>query len=127
MKKYCNKHYGVYEDTEGCVYCPKIATKQVVKAFKMTEDRRWYNCEWPGWLGEAWNKNLTDPGCLYPSLDCTDPLGSLVLHTRKSSAELIPWGSYIICGDNGELAICDAETFESNYICEYNPYDLANN
>lgn len=69
MKKYCNKHYGAFEEAEGCLYCPAKTARQVIKAFKMTEARHWSNVEWPSWLHEAWNKNLTDPGCLFPSFD----------------------------------------------------------
>lgn len=124
MKKYCTTHYGTYEEAEGCLYCPIKAAKQVIKAFQMTPSRRWSNVEWPSWLHEAWNKNLTDPGCLFPSLSTGDPQGSLVLNTRKAFPELVNWNDYIVCGDTGELALCDAKTFKDTYECAYNEFEL---
>ena len=126
MKKYCTTHYGVYEETEGCLYCPSASKRMTVKAFKMTEARRYDNSEWPFWLHQAWQLAVTDPGCLYCSLNYGDPLGSIVLNTRKAFPELVKWGDYIVCGENGELALCAAETFEASYECDYNQFDLTN-
>ena len=39
----------------------------VIEAFQMTKERRLDNSEWPNWLNEAWQKEQTEPGALYPS------------------------------------------------------------
>lgn len=126
MKKYCQTHYGVFEDLEGCIYCPKSIAKQVVKAFKMTEARRWSNVEWPAWLNEAWNRDITQLGCLVPSWNSNAPIGSLMLKISKDLYADITWGDYLVCTADGELTLCDAKTFEISYECKYNQFDLAN-
>lgn len=112
MKKYCNKHFGAYEAIEGCLYCDTQEPKlEKAKAFKMTHTRRWSNEDWPDWLNMAWQLDRSEPGALYPLLHNPSFLG---LNTRQGR-EIIQYGDYIVCGDNGELALCDGTLFEEVY------------
>jgi len=90
----------------------------VIEAFQMTEEGRWNNILWPGWLHQAWQR---DPGenAMWPDPDAP------IAEGHKSPAQLvcgtlegvhkIDFGDYIIQGIKGEIYPCKPDIFEQTY------------
>ena len=87
----------------------------VIEAFQMTEQRRKDNRDWPGWLHEAWQKDIEECGSLvpedYPQSFGNDRLCIATLEGRM----VIGWGDWIIKGVEGELYPCKQSIFEATY------------
>ena len=90
----------------------------VIKAFQMTEERRWDNSEWPMWMHEAWQR---DPGenAIWPDPDTPPEEGQkssslLVCGTLEGAHRITP-GDYIIKGVQGEIYPCKPDIFEQTY------------
>lgn len=85
----------------------------IVEAFQMTQERRWDNKDWPGWLNLAWNKSPDDIGSLF-----INPVDTkrerLVIATLEGLHE-ITWNDWIIQGIKGELYACKPDIFEMTY------------
>jgi hypothetical protein len=87
----------------------------VIEAFQMTEARRDSNVEWPQWLHEAWNKDRTEPGAVFPSdYPNSDGTDKLMIHTLEGD-HLVEWGDFIIQGVQRELYPCKPDIFEATY------------
>ncbi len=85
----------------------------VVEAFQMTEERRWDNSEWPTWLHEAWNRDITE-GALFVSR-VGNPDNSLLSIGTKEGVMSVSWDDWIIQGVQGEIYPCKPDIFESTY------------
>lgn len=85
----------------------------VIEAFKMTEERRASNEDWPWWMHRAWQLDRGTPGSLYPTEDGTCD-GELSIGTLEGQ-HLVSWGDWIIQGVNGELYTCKPDIFEATY------------
>jgi hypothetical protein len=81
----------------------------VIRAFQMTEARRWDNSEWPDWLHHAWNE---DPG--EGAVWCVNGGAELCCGTLEG-VHNIDWGDWIIKGIKGELYPCKPDIFEATY------------
>jgi hypothetical protein len=96
---------------------PKFKKKPVViEAFQMTPERRWDNSEWPNWLHEAWQKDPSDPGCLYCVRDdgSVGPGEHLRIATLEGHHAVTPF-DWIIQGVHGELYPCKPDIFKQTY------------
>jgi len=83
-----------------------------VRAFQMTQERRWDNSDWPDWLNEAWLKDHDRPGALFPT--GTGRADRLCIFTLEGT-HLVSWGDWIIRGVKGELYPCKPDIFEATY------------
>lgn len=87
----------------------------VIEAFQMTKEARQDNSNWPIWLHKAWQKELSEKGCLfakeYPISDGTDSLCIITLE----GVQLVSWDDYIIQGVNGEIYPCKPDIFIKTY------------
>ena len=87
----------------------------IVQAFQMTEERRENNANWPDWLNEAWNKDISELGAVGP-VNFPDSDGTDQLHIRSlEGLMLVGWGDYIIREVKGELYPCKPDIFEATY------------
>ena len=87
----------------------------VIEAFQMTKERRQSNMDWPRWLHEAWDKNISEEGSLYPSkFPHSDGTDKLMIHTLEGN-HLVGWDDYIIQGAHGEIYPCKPDIFEATY------------
>jgi len=85
-----------------------------IEAFRMTQERRMDNSEWPEWLHVAWNKNEGEPGALFrQSMDATLP--DLLCIQTLEGVHLVQFGDWIIQGVKGELYPCKPDIFEATY------------
>jgi hypothetical protein len=93
---------------------PKFKKKPiVVEAFQMTQERRTDNRDWPGWMGQAWQKERGEVGSLYPTIEGTGD-GTISIGTLEGPL-LVSWGDYIIQGVQGEIYPCKPDIFEATY------------
>ena len=84
-----------------------------IEAFQMTRERRTDNSEWPDWLHEAWNKDPSEIGAVYPD-------GPELLKVRTLEGSLsISWDDWIIRGVQGELYSSKPDIFVETYEPEY--------
>jgi len=68
----------------------------IIEAFQMTKARRESNFDWPQWLHEAWNKDKTEPGALFPSdFPHSDGTDKLMIRTLEGDL-LVEWDAFII-------------------------------
>lgn len=87
----------------------------VIEAFRMLSSVRQDNSTWPGWLHEAWNKDHSEPGAVFPSeFPDSDGTDELLIHTLEGN-HLVRFGDWIIRGVQGELYPCKPEIFEATY------------
>lgn len=87
----------------------------VIEAFQMTKERRSDNSEWPNWLNEAWNKDHSEEGSLFPSaFPDSNGKDQLNIFTLEGIHK-IGWNDYIIQGIKGEIYACKPEIFEATY------------
>ena len=77
----------------------------VIEAFQMTEERRWDNSDWPGWLHQAWQDSI---------LYCIGGGAQLYIKTLEGEHK-VSWGDWIIQGVKGELYPCKPDIFEATY------------
>ena len=85
----------------------------VVEAFQMTRERRRDNSEWPVWLHDAWQREDTETGSLYPHEYGRDD--GVVLIKTLEGVHKVSWGDWIIRGVAGELYPCKPDIFEATY------------
>lgn len=85
----------------------------VIEAFQMTKERRLDNSDWPNWLNEAWQKEQTEPGSLYPSAHNSGN-DKLKIHTLEGE-HLVEWNDFIIQGVQGEIYPCKPDIFDMTY------------
>lgn len=83
----------------------------VIEAFKMTEERRWDNSEWPNWMHLAWNKHPEESGCLYCMPENVE---ELFISTLEGDHR-VAWGDWIIQGVKGEIYPCRPDIFMVTY------------
>ena len=87
----------------------------IIEAFQMTREARADNKDWPSWLHEAWNKNRTEVGALYPSqFPDSDGTDELEIFTLENPMR-VSFGDWIIRGVQGELYPCKPDIFEATY------------
>jgi len=87
----------------------------VIEAFQMTKERRQSNMDWPRWLHEAWDKDHSEEGALFPSqFPHSDGTDKLMIHTLEGN-HLVGWDDYIIQGISGEIYPCKPDIFEATY------------
>lgn len=87
----------------------------VISAFQMTRERRQDNKDWPEWLNEAWNRNHTQVGAVYPeAYPNSDGTDRLVILTLEGT-HLVSFGDWIIRGVSGELYPCKPDIFALTY------------
>jgi hypothetical protein len=89
----------------------------VIEAFRLTEDARRSNLDWPQWAREAWMKTHDEPGSLWPvDWDCqpSSEVSALAITTLEGvmKADI---GDWIIKGVKGELYPCKPDIFEATY------------
>lgn len=83
----------------------------VIEAFKMTEERRWDNSEWPEWMHRAWNMDCDDEGALF----CRE-IDKTPLYIRTlEGVQLVGWDDWIIQGVEGEIYPCKPDIFMATY------------
>ena len=88
----------------------------VIRAFQMTEERRWDNSEWPEWLNYAWNLEKYEKGALYPTSSSPQPHHKDTLSIMTLEGQhLVGWNDWIIQGVQGELYPCKPDIFEMTY------------
>lgn len=85
----------------------------VIEAFQMTKERRLDNSEWPEWLNEAWNKDVSEPNSVFPEIVGISN-GKIQIRTLEG-IHTVSWGDYIIQGVNKELYLCKPDIFEKTY------------
>jgi len=85
----------------------------VIEAFRMTQNRRWDNSEWPDWLNRAWNEPLGNVGALW--IDPTDKIGTRLFIGTLEGDLLVSFGDWIVRGIRGELYPVRADIFEATY------------
>lgn len=85
----------------------------VIEAFQMTENERIDNSEWPNWLLDAYRKERTELGALYPT-NIHEVIGTLSIRTLEG-ALLVSWNDWIIQGVQGEIYPCKPDIFEATY------------
>ena len=87
----------------------------VIEAFQMTRAHRADNSDWPAWMNEAWNKEHSADGALYP---CTwpdsDGTDELTINTLEG-AHHVSFDDWIIRGVVGEIYPCKPDIFASTY------------
>lgn len=85
----------------------------VIEAFRITEETRRDNRDWPNWLNEAWNQERSSVGsvCPYRFGDGDGPLGVMTLEGFMKC----DIGDWIIRGVKGELYPCKPDIFEATY------------
>lgn len=95
---------------------PKFRKKPVViEAFQMTKASRQDNSGWPIWLHEAWQKEPSDVGSLYPqNFPNSDGMDELSIHTLEGTHN-VTWGDFIIQGVQGEIYPCKPDIFYATY------------
>lgn len=84
-----------------------------IEAFQMTEERRFDNIDWPGWLNEAWNAPDLTEGAL--SIDPDDPERKKLVVGTPSGPVAISFGDWILRGPGGEIYPCKPDIFEATY------------
>ncbi len=84
----------------------------VIEAFQMTEERRWDNNDWPGWLGLAWNTD--GEGSLFIDRDHNEDRSKLCIGTLEG-VHKVSWNDWIIQGVKGEIYACKPDIFEATY------------
>ena len=91
----------------------KYRTKPtIIEAFQMTKETRWNNEDWPSWLHEAWNKEITDEGAFWCEKD--PPHETLSITTLKGLFS-VQYNDFIIQNVQGELYPCKPHIFEQVY------------
>src|SRR5215475_13400054 len=95
---------------------PKFRKKPVeVEAFQLTPESRANQESWPEWMSEAWNKDHTTEGALfpadYPKSNGDDELKIFTLEGLHHVA----FGDWIIRGVKGEIYACKPDIFEATY------------
>lgn len=85
----------------------------VVEAFRLTEERRASNIDWPEWMHSAWNLERETPGSLYPTEEGTGD-GTLSIGTLDGQ-RLVAFGDWIVQGADGELYACSPDIFDAMY------------
>ena len=87
----------------------------VIEAYQMTIYRRQNNFDWPNWLHEAWNKEVTQIGSLFPSdWPNSDGKDELKINTLEGVMR-VSFNDWIIRGVNGEIYPCKPDIFEKTY------------
>lgn len=85
----------------------------VVEAFRITEETRTDNRDWPNWLHDAWQKPEGEMGAVYPLYQMSKG-GPLLIRTLEG-VMACAIGDWIIQGVKGELYPCKAEIFDLSY------------
>ncbi len=78
----------------------------------MTEKRGNDNKDWPGWLGQAWQKETDKEGSL--QIKSYNPRIFEIVTLEGNHT--VTWGDYIIQGINGEIYPCKPDIFEKTYF-----------
>lgn len=87
----------------------------VIEAFQMTKERRADNADWPFWLHEAWQKEIHEPGSLFPKdFPNSDGTDELCIYTPEG-IHFVTFGDWIIRGVKGELYPCKPDIFAESY------------
>lgn len=81
----------------------------VIEAFHLTEETRKSNSNWPDWMHKAWQKEVTEEGCVSAGNG-----SRLLIHTKVGVMQASV-GDYIIQGVSGELYPCKPDIFEKTY------------
>lgn len=90
-------------------------TKPVfVEAFKLTEETRNDNRDWPSWLHEAWNKNRFENGAVFPFSQDQSFGKGLVIKTAQGCMHC-SIGDYIVLYEQGNIRPCKPDIFEETY------------
>lgn len=80
-----------------------------IEAFQMTKEARQDNSNWTNWMHEAWQKEQTEQGALYPSeFPNSDGTDKLILNTLNDKV-LIEWNDFIVKDINGKLYTCNPD------------------
>lgn len=96
---------------------PKYRRKpEIIEAFRMTQERRASNEEWPSWLNKAWNEPRGTEGALWPEFwPHSDGKDRLILGLSDRTWVVVQWGDYIICGPGDHLYVEDQDFFKKNH------------
>jgi hypothetical protein len=87
----------------------------VIEAFQMTEQARQDIDSWPAWLMEAWCKDHSELGALYPEdFPDSDGRDRLRIMTLEGN-QLVSFDDWIIRGIHGEIYPCKPDIFEKTY------------
>lgn len=84
-----------------------------IEAFRMTEERRFDNIDWPEWLNAAWNAPELTEGAL--SIDPDDPERKKLVVGTPSGLVAIAFGDWILRGPGGGIYPCKPDAFEAMY------------
>ena len=85
----------------------------VIRAFQMTEERRWDNSEWPNWLNKAWQTPPGEGSVWVENL--TTAFDARLMCGTLEGPLCIGLGDWIIEGPQGELYPCKPDIFETIY------------
>lgn len=99
-----------YDPTEVKMEYRYIKKPVVVEAFQMTEQHRHNNFYWPQWLHDAWNKDPTEVGAVFPV-----PGSSEVQINTLEGLMRVNTNDFIIQGVKGELYPCKPDIFHATY------------
>lgn len=87
----------------------------VIEAFQMTRAARDSNEHWPQWLHEAWQKDHSEAGSVFPKeFPDSDGTDELMIVTLEG-LHLVSFDDWIIQGVKGELYPCKPDIFEATY------------
>lgn len=86
------------------------------EAFQITKETRSDNSSWPGWLHDAWQKDPSERGSVFPEgYPDSDGNDRLVVHT-PSKRMVVQWGGYIIMNAAGDLFEVDEGSFVDEFV-----------
>lgn len=82
-------------------YCNK---KDIVEVFVFSEEMRWDNSDWPTWMHDAWQKSVSEIGCIFLSPDgCLKGEDLKVFLSTEYGNKIIEYGDYIVKKNDGSI------------------------